>query len=74
MVIRNASNHTKIAAEIGWTAEDVRQFIVRIETMTDDTGYFLYPHQDFWPQAQPKPLRLGNEWVIKTGKIDLELD
>lgn len=74
MVIRNASNHAKIGAEIGWTAEDVSQFIVHIEPMANGAGYFLFPHQDFWPQAQPKPLRLGNEWVIKTGKIDLGYD
>lgn len=72
MVIRNAENHAKIAAEIGWKAEDVAQFIVQIDPMADGQGYLLFPHQNFWANALPKPLRLGNDWVIKTGPIDLE--
>lgn len=74
MVIRNASNHAKIGAKIGWEAEDVGRFIAHIEPKADGSGYFLLPHQDL-PGVMPyKPLRLGSEWVIQTGPIDLECD
>jgi|GEM_PF-6968375 len=72
MVIRNALNHAKIAAEIGWTAEDVSLFIVHIEPKADGTGYFLMPHQDLPGGQRLKPVRLGNKWLIETGPIDLQ--
>ncbi|MDT9632571.1 hypothetical protein ACJ6YJ_27745 [Pseudomonas marginalis] len=72
MVIRNASNHAIIAADIGWTAEDVGRYIVHIEPMADGSGYFLLPHQDMPGVPRFKPVKLGNDWVIKTGAIQLE--
>lgn len=74
MVIRNDSNHAKIAAEIGWSQEDVRRFIAHIKPKADESGYFLFPHQDLPGANRYKPLRLGNEWIIQTGSIDLECD
>lgn len=72
MVIRNVTNDTKIAAAIGWSRDDVNRFIVHVEPKADGSGYILRPHQDMPGGPQLKPVRLGNEWLIYTGPIDLE--
>jgi len=74
MVVRNSANDAKIAAAIGWSREDVSQFIVHVEPKADGSGFILRPHQGMPGGMYPKPVRLGNRWIIETGPIDLKCE
>ena len=74
MIPRTPSNNAKMADAIKWSVENASRFVVEIVAKSDQTGYWLYTHQDMPGQIPLKPRYLGDKWMIGTGLIDFDME